>query len=410
VQILFIGQQSLTSPSGLGRHWPLAKEVAALGHRVRIVTLHHDWANLEHPICVRENVEIVYVGQMQVLKRNGQKSYFSTRELLNVTWQSALALRIAIVQSLTEGFHTVHLMKPQPINGLAWLLTHRRVYRPRFFVDCDDYELGFVAQRGWTIRTLVDWFERQMPRLAQEVTVNTDHARRRLVAQGIAAETIHYLPNGVERSRFATRNEQLEAQLRHRYRSHTKPVIIYVGALNIHSHAVDLLIQSFRLAKEQIPDLHLLLIGSGPDRQKLEQLIASMALGDSVTFVGQVDPADVPSYLRIADLSVEATRSTSVAEGRFPLKVVESLAAGVPVVCGAVGDRIPTLQRKHQENAGLLVEPDDPYALADGICTVLRSPDLADQLRCAGLQRAEDFYWDHLAPAIVQMYSAHQLT
>jgi glycosyltransferase involved in cell wall biosynthesis len=284
------------------------------------------------------------------------------------------------------------------------------VYRPRFFVDCDDYELGFVAQRGWTIRTLVDWFERQMPRLAQEVTVNTDHARRRLVAQGIAAETIHYLPNGVERSRFATRNEQLEAQLRHRYRSHTKPVIIYVGALNIHSHAVDLLIQSFRLAKEQIPDLHLLLIGSGPDRQKLEQLIASMALGDSVTFVGQVDPADVPSYLRIADLSVEATRSTSVAEGRFPLKVVESLAAGVPVVCGAVGDRIPTLQRKHQENAGLLVEPDDPYALADGICTVLRSPDLADQLRCAGLQRAEDFYWDHLAPAIVQMYSAHQLT
>lgn len=407
MQILFVGQQSLTSPSGLGRHWPLAKEIAALGHRVRMVTLHHDWAQLDHPVFVRENVEVVYAGQMQVLKRDGQKSYFSTQELLTVTFRSALALRTAIIQALAEGFHTVHLMKPQPINGLAWLLTNQQAYRPRLFVDCDDYELGFVAQRGLVIRSLVDWFERQMPRRAQAVTVNTDHARRRLVSQGIAEETILYVPNGVERSRFATRNEILEAEIRQRYRPHATSMIVYIGALNIHSHALDLLVQSFRLAKEQIPNLHLLLIGSGPDRQKLEHLVASMALGDSITFIGQVDPTDVPSYLRIADLSVEATRSTPVAEGRFPLKVVESLAAGVPVVCGAVGERIPTLQPKHQQAAGLLVEPDNPHALADGICTVLRSPGLADRLRGAGLQRAEDFYWDRLAPAIVQLYSAH---
>ncbi len=405
MQILFIGQQSLSSPSGLGRHWPLAKELAASGHRVRIITLHHDWARLETPVFTQEKVEVVYVGQMQVLKRNGQKSYYPAAELLKVTLQSVFAMYRAIVQAQRQGFHIVHLMKPQPVNGLAWLSARRHLRRTQFFVDCDDYELGFVAQRGFFIRTAVDRFERHMPLGAEGVTVNTAHTRRRLLAQGVAERKIHYVPNGIERSRFLQRNEQLESELRQQYRFRTGSLVVYVGALSIDSHAVDLLIHAFGVARQQMPDLHLLLVGDGPDRQKLEQLIASMALKEAITFTGQVDPAEVPSYLRIADVSVEATRTTPVAEGRFPLKILESLAAGVPIVCGAVGDRVPTLRPDDQEEAGLLVEPDDPQALAQGICRVLSSPELADKLRRNGLRRAEDFYWDRLAPAVMQVYN-----
>jgi glycosyltransferase involved in cell wall biosynthesis len=406
VQILFIGQQSLSSPSGLGRHWPLAKELAALGHRVRIITLHHDWEQFETPTFIQAGVEISYVGQMQVLKRDGQKSYYPPWKLLQISLQSVMNMRRAILQGLQEGFDIVHLMKPHPVNGLAWLLARQGAHRPHFFLDCDDYELGFVAHRNFVMRYPVTWFENNIPGMARAVSFNTAHAQNRLVAQGVEAKRLFYLPNGVDRSRFDRRDERLEGELRQRYRSVDGPLAIYLGAISIASHAVDLLIQAVSLAKQQVPNLRLLIVGTGSDRQALEQLVSSMGLSDSVIFTGQVEPEDVPSYLRIADISVEPTRSTPVAEGRFPLKIIESLASGLPVVCGAVGDRIPTLAPTGQEQAGLLVDPDDPYTLAQGICSVLQSQALAEKLRSAALLRSEDFYWDRLAPTVLKMYSS----
>jgi glycosyltransferase involved in cell wall biosynthesis len=123
-----------------------------------------------------------------------------------------------------------------------------------------------------------------------------------------------------------------------------------------------------------------------------------------VTFTGSVDAAFVPAYLRLGAVSVEPARTTPAALGRSPLKLVESMAAGTPVVSSAVGERISTLKAGRYGMAGLLVEPNDADALAAGILYVLSSQELAHQLRCAGARRVEDFYWDRLAPIVVRLY------
>src|SRR5258708_3776490 len=78
---------------------------------------------------------------------------------------------------------------------------------------------------------------------------------------------------------------------------------------------------------------------------------------------------------------------------RTPLKIVESLAAGVPVVTGDVGDRAEVLGPA----AGLLVRPGDARALAGGIAELLEHRSLQLRLAAGARQRAEAYRWDRLA-------------
>lgn len=75
MKILFLLTQDLESPSGLGRYWPLARELAVLGHQICILALHADFDNLKTKKLVKDNVAIHYVGQMHVKKRNSNKEY-----------------------------------------------------------------------------------------------------------------------------------------------------------------------------------------------------------------------------------------------------------------------------------------------------------------------------------------------
>lgn len=405
MRILYIGQQSLESPSGLGRHWPLAKELARLGHGVRIVTLHHDWDTLTARNFVKDGVEVVYAGQMQVLKQGGKKKYFSPAQLLWVTIQSIWRLRRSIVQALIDGFDIVHLMKPQPVNGLAWQLQRGR--RGQLLcVDCDDYEAGFVAHRSVWLRWPVTWFENKLPQTADGITVNTHATQERLLAQGLPTTRIHYLPNGVDRSRFSLHDPVREAELCQRYKRNGEQIVIYVGALSIASHAVDLLLDAFVEVEHRMPFTRLLVLGQGADEEVLKHQAHALGIAQKVFFVGQIAPEDVPTYLRIADVSVEATRSTPVAAGRFPLKILESFAAGVPVVCGAVGERADLLHGDDGALAGVLVVPDDAHALANGVVCVLKSSVLAADLRRTAQQQAEKYYWDRLAPNVLNLYKS----
>jgi glycosyltransferase involved in cell wall biosynthesis len=89
-----------------------------------------------------------------------------------------------------------------------------------------------------------------------------------------------------------------------------------------------------------------------------------------------------------------------VARSRSPLKIVESLASGVPVVTGDVGDRREVLG----DSAGLLVAPGDARALAGGIVAALGDQALHRRLADGARARAERYRWDRLARAWQRVY------
>lgn len=87
--------------------------------------------------------------------------------------------------------------------------------------------------------------------------------------------------------------------------------------------------------------------------------------------------------------------------GRSPLKIVESMAAGVPVVTGDVGDRREMLGNGA---AGVLVQPGNPEALANGMLTLLSDAALQTTLAQGARMQSRQFLWPALAEKWFSIY------
>ena len=176
------------------------------------------------------------------------------------------------------------------------------------------------------------------------------------------------------------------------------PVAAYVGTLSQTTHNVGLLLEAFALVAARVPAARLLLVGDGEDRGMLEARAARLGLGPRVLFAGAAPYDLVPCYLALAACSVDPVADDPVARARSPLKIVESLAAGTPVVTGDVGDRAEVLGR----DAGVLVAPGSTAALADGIVSLFEGgAPQASRVQA----RAADYRWDRLAGEWLKVYA-----
>jgi glycosyltransferase involved in cell wall biosynthesis len=117
-----------------------------------------------------------------------------------------------------------------------------------------------------------------------------------------------------------------------------------------------------------------------------------------------VPAEEIPAYLSLPDLTVDPVRDDLVAQARAPLKIVESLAVGKPVVTGDVGDRRETLAGGQ---AGMLVQPGSAPDLAAGMLHVLGNTDLMRALSEGALAQRQRFYWDRLVEKVIELYGSH---
>jgi glycosyltransferase involved in cell wall biosynthesis len=397
LRITFLLTQSLESPSGLGRYWPLSKELVRLGHDVTILALHHNYQVENRQWLVRNGVKIHYVGQMHVRKAGSTKTYFGPARLLQLaavaTWQLARAASVSSAD-------LYHLGKPHPMNGMAVLLP-ALFRRKRVYLDCDDYEAASnYFTRGWQ-RSGVAYFEDHLPRISAGITANTHFTVTRLVQSGYPIGRIVYVPNGADRERFADIDPGSVEALRDHLNLVDKKVLLYAGSLSLINHPVDLLIEAFGLVYRANPGAVLVVVGGGADYHRLQMQAEALELGCAVRFVGYVPPEEVPAYYRLADVSVDPVYDDIIAKSRSPLKIVESLAAGTPVVTGDVGDRGEMLG-----GGGLLVSPGSAVALAEGLLKILRDPLLHEKLRWEALDARQGFFWDRLVHDFIRVYDA----
>jgi len=397
LHIAFVLTQSLESPSGLGRYWPISKELVRRDYQVTILALHHNLSELNQRRFFREGVAVHYAGQMHVRKQGSRKLYFSPWRLLVISLVSTLRLAHSLTLLDAE---VVHLGKPQPINGLAALLGRRG--RP-VFCDCDDYEAQTNRFSGEWQRRIVQHFEDGVVRYATGLTVNTRFTSMRYRRLGFPEQRIVYVPNGVDRARFSSLPNT--AKIRQRWGlDEAEPLIVYVGTLGLLSHPVDLLLEAFQQLVQQQPAARLMLVGGGEEYDTLKKLTQQLGIAERTIFTGRVPPRDVPGYFALATVSVDPVRDDTIARARSPLKAVESLVMGVPVVTGDVGDRRALLK---DGELGVLVPPGDSQALADGLLAILQNRSARAHMAQAALACREQWYWDRLVDDFVQVYAVN---
>jgi glycosyltransferase involved in cell wall biosynthesis len=169
--------------------------------------------------------------------------------------------------------------------------------------------------------------------------------------------------------------------------------ILFVGTLEPRKNVVRLVEAYARLPQTRPP---LMLVGGkGWLYDKVFALVEALNLSGEVQFVGYVPAEDLPCWYNAADLFV----FPSLYDGGFGLPPLEAMACGTPVIT-AMTSSLPEVVGQ----AGTLVDPTDAEAMALAMQRVLTDADLREEMRAAGLERAQLFSWRRTAQDTADTY------
>ncbi|MBD3347813.1 MAG: glycosyltransferase [Candidatus Eisenbacteria bacterium] len=157
------------------------------------------------------------------------------------------------------------------------------------------------------------------------------------------------------------------------------PVVCGAGRLT-RQKGLDVLIRAFAIVRGEFPDARLLILGEGGQRGALEETARDARVEDAVTFAGHVP--DVRAALSSVDVYALSSRNEGMAN-----TLLEAMSVGAPIVATDVSG---TGEAVEDCRDALVVPPEDPAALADGIARLLRDPELAGRLGSAALETSSE--------------------
>ncbi len=413
----------MIGPFGLGprgtmrvRALPMAKALAARGHAVTLLV--PPWQNPEDS---GRSWEEDGVAIENILLPPRFPALFHVLVALRLT-RRALALKPDVV----------HLFKPKAYSGLAhWLLKASeglRKVRPRLVVDSDDWE----GPGGWNAigrytpaqKRFFAWQERWGLSHADTITVASRTLESLVWAMGVPPQRVFYVPNGVTREQEA-RGKKQEAREGQSCVPHPASyILLYTRFFEFPvSRVIDVLLR----VRERIPQARLLVVGKGlfGEEEDLLHLAAQSGLSVTnyalrvthhalrvthhasrimhhVTYFGWVPAEMLPPYFALADVAIYPFDDTLVNRAKCAVKLLDLLAAGVPVVAEAVGQNREYI--RHGET-GWLVEPGDVDAFADAVVRLLEDVELRERLGQAAASDVRGrFGWGRLVPIVEQAY------
>ncbi|MGD1104920.1 MAG: glycosyltransferase family 4 protein [Terriglobia bacterium] len=159
-------------------------------------------------------------------------------------------------------------------------------------------------------------------------------------------------------------------------------VVLGTAGRLIELKGIEYLLKAAAVLQREFPALRVEIAGSGPQREKLEQMAATLGVAGRIEFLGWVD--DLSSVLSRWDVFV----LPSLEEG-FPLAALEAMATGLPVVASSVGG-VPELVVDGK--TGWLVPPGDVEALAARLHLLLSNPEQRLSMGAAAAVRVRDHF------------------
>ena len=229
------------------------------------------------------------------------------------------------------------------------------------------------------------WTQRLAYRAAHAVVANSSAARDQLEREGVPADRLRLIANGLDVARFAPTTPRADIRR-----------IVMVANLRPEK-GQDTLLAAAPHILERYPDASFTFVGDGPRREALETLTRALGITGRVRFLGE--SRDVAPLLAEHDLFVLPSRSEA-----FPNALIEAMATALPVVATAVGG-IPEVVRPGVN--GRLVQPDDVGALADAVLALMDDPAAAAALgRAARADVVRHYTIDRMVERFEQLYLA----
>ncbi len=375
------------------RALPMARALAARGHTVTLLL--PPWQNREDAGQCEEDAG-VRVENIPLPPRVPLLFHLWTARRLAVR---ALALRPDVI----------HFFKPKAYSGLAhFLLTLRtRSRRPRLVVDSDDWE----GPGGWNDMTdpvsgqflytpaqrrFFAWQERWGLTHADAVTVASRTLESLVWALGVPPGQVFYIPNGWA-------GPEAPPSLR---TDKGPPVILLYT--RFFEFPVSRVVGLLRRVQERVPQARLRVVGKGlfGEETRLLEEARRAGLAEAVEYVGWVEPERLPEVFGQVTLAIYPFDDTLINRAKCPVKLLDLLGAGVPVVAEAVGEIREVI--RHGET-GWLVPPGDEAAFAGAVLRLLDERDLCRRL---GMEAARDIRerrsWTRLVTEVEWAYEVRR--
>jgi glycosyltransferase involved in cell wall biosynthesis len=230
-------------------------------------------------------------------------------------------------------------------------------------------ELG--ALRGPRAIRAARLFERGVYAASRRLIVVTERWRDQLVQDGVPADKIDLVTNGVDARFLDPESPQAMAEraaARAELGLTDKTVIACIGTIS-YVYGYDTILEAAGLLAAD-PTIHLLIVGDGSQRETVREAVATRGLSN-VTLLSAQPHARVRALLAAADLSVSALLLLPVTRGQLPVRVLEAMAMARPVVFSGEGVAGRLVA---ESGAGVSVPPNDADALAKAIAALATDP------------------------------------
>ena len=231
------------------------------------------------------------------------------------------------------------------------------------------------------------------------ITISEYHRQflRTFLPDSDQGDKIHVIHHGLDPGIFAPGPDS--------QRRSAAYMIVGVGQL-IACKGFDVLIEACHHLTDRDVAFTCHILGEGPERQRLEELISHHSLQDCVFLPGRVDQIDLREYLNQATVfCLPCLKDKHGRQDGLPVVLTEAMAMQLPVVSTTI-TAIPELV-KHNAN-GLLVAPQDPIALADALERLASDAELRMRLGQAGRETVVDqFNISRSAEQLVQVFKAY---
>jgi phosphatidyl-myo-inositol dimannoside synthase len=178
-----------------------------------------------------------------------------------------------------------------------------------------------------------------------------------------------------------------------------RPRLVTVARLEDRYKGHDVIARALPLVRARVPEVEWVVVGDGPLRKHLEQLVRSNGVTGSVRFVGSVSDAERDGWLRRADVFAMPSRlpARGLAGEGFGIVYLEANARGLPVVAGCVAGALDAVV---DGETGLLVDADDHFAVAEAVSTLLLDRERARSIGDAGVEHSRSFAWPTIAERV----------
>lgn len=272
--------------------------------------------------------------------------------------------------------------------GPAYLIARRRLRAPMILLG---YGREFMPEPGRPVRGLL---QRRVLGAASLCLAISDYTADNFVRAGVARERVRVIGAGVSPEALGGAEDagrRLRAQ-----RGLGDGFLLLTVARLVRRKGHDLVLRAMAELGDAEPRLRYAIVGDGPERAALEDMVRGLGLGECVILAGAVADAELPAWYAACDAMVMPSRDIpgEPPEG-FGLVYLEAGAAGKPVIGARTGGVASAIV---DGETGLLVEPEDVRGLTEALRLLTSDAAGAAEMGRRGRERVvAEFTWDHVA-------------